>query len=366
MLFIDLKSQFDQFNLNLNIDLPSDQIIGLFGPSGSGKTRLLRQLIGFDHSNITSAVIKFNQSIWHDSRHHQYQASHRRGIGYLPQNIDLFPHLTIKENIHFNNSITAQNNNVLQHKSKIYQQLDIIPLLEKKPHQLSGGQQQRVALARAIFSASNLLVLDEPFSAIGEDHKISAMQLLFFIHQELNLPIIFSSHDRFEHAYLTQYLVTFDQGLVQQMGSYQAISTDIRGKFCQFTDAINRLSAKVVLFDEEFSINQLTTDKHQLWAGNTALGANSHVRLEIKAQDISLFLEASSQSSILNTMAVTIVEFEEISNHQIAVKLSFEQSFLVAFITKKSFHELNLKVEQNLFAKFKSVSVSPISFVPNK
>jgi len=358
MLQIKTESQFNDFNLKIDQILPTDQIIGLFGSSGSGKSRFIRQLLGFDqHYQKTSEII-FNHQVWQNTRTNIYRPTHQRGIGYLPQTIDLFPHLNIYKNIIFGSKQPIDKNLF----ASIVKQLDIQDLLEKTPFQLSGGQQQRAALARAILAASSILILDEPLSAIGEDHKPQVMQLLKYLQQEKNIPIIFSSHNRVEHAFLTDHLLTFNSGTIEQSGDYESLSTDISCNFSQMSDAINHIQAEVVQFEKEFSVNCLKTDSHQLWAGHQPLKTGNLVNLEVRAQDISIFLSQTDESSILNSLEVTIVDFEEISRHQYIIKLAFENSFLIAFITKKSFAKLELKQKQQVFAKFKAVSVLPISF----
>ncbi len=362
MLHIELECQFDDFILRVNQQLPSNRIIGLFGASGSGKSRLIRQILGFDKHTQSKAVISFDQQVWQnkDSEKYNFVPCQLRGIGYLPQTVDLFPHLTVKQNILFgcDKRKTKLNSSSLTSISK---QLDIEDLLSRFPKQLSGGQKQRVGLARAILATNHLLILDEPLSAIGEDHKPKVMQLLKMLNDRYQIPIIFSSHNRVEHAFLTDYLLTFEQGEIDQAGDYDHIATDINGNYAQMSDAINHIEAEVVQFEKEYSVNRLKTKSHQLWAGYQSIAEKSNVRLEIRAQDISLFISQTDQSSMLNCLEVTIVDFEEISRHQYLIKLAFEDSYLLTFITKKSFSELNLKKEMNLYARFKAVSVLPIS-----
>ncbi len=360
MLQVKFECQFNDFATQANINLPSDTIIGLFGASGSGKSTFIRTILGFDKNSVKQVQIKFDQQTWADSDSQHYLSVAKRGIGYLPQSIDLFPHMSVLENILF---AKKRNSKIFTDAliDKIIGSLDLKNVLTKKPSQLSGGQCQRTALARAIIASSKLLILDEPLSAVGEDHKPAIMQFLKFLNSQYNIPIIFSSHNRYEQAFLAEFLVTFDAGLIVQSGPYQTVATNINGRFSQMSNAVNRIKAKVVEYESEYSVNLLKTQNHKLWAGHIPLRAGSQVNLEIRAQDISISLTLADKSSILNNLAVTIANFEEISVHQYIVKLAFENSFLVAFITKKSFCILNLKKDQKVYANFKSVSIVPIS-----
>jgi len=364
MLKINSKCQFGNFNLDINQSLPTNQIIGLFGASGCGKSRFIRQILGFDKEYQIKSLIDFNKQTWQCTDSKLEVLTEKRGIGYLPQSIDLFPQLNVKENILFGWNKRANKPDILM-IDHVIQQLDIDDLLTRHPAELSGGQAQRVALARAILAANNLLLLDEPLSAIGEDHKPQVMQLLKYISSKCRLPIIFSSHSRIEHAFLTDYILTFDNGRIIQSGKYQFVANDIKAPFAQMPDAINCIQAKVIDFETESSINKLKTKDNTLWAGHKKLSENSLVNLEISAQDISISLSPIDKTSILNCIAAELVAFEEISNHQFLLKLNFEGTCFIAFITKKSFLELNLVCNQKVFAMFKSVSVQPIAVENN-
>ena len=356
MIEIDLKCLFGNFELILKEKIATDQIVGLFGASGCGKSRLIRQILGYDKNNAIHSNIFFKDQIWQQSEPQVHRATSQRGIGYLPQSIDLFPHLTSEQNILFGWSKrqTKPDDSIIEH---VIQQLDIRELLKHYPVQLSGGQQQRVALARAILAAENLLLLDEPFSAIGETHKPKAMQLIRYIADHFSLAVIYSSHDRIEHAYLSKHIITFEKGKVIQSGDYQKISNDISGAFAKEADALNTIEAKVIDFEQENAINCLETKTTRLWAGHKKLVKNSKVVLEIRAKDISISNTAINHSSILNSLAVTVKEFEQVSPHQFLVKLTFEDIYLTAFITKKSLYKLDLKPNQKVYAMFKSIGI---------
>ncbi len=358
MIKVSIKCQFDEFVLNVNEQFPSDKIVGLFGKSGSGKSKLIRQLLGFDLLNQQRASIEFNSKIWQDKTTKQFELTENRGIGYLPQTVDLFPYLNVENNIKF-----SSNKHVLDHelyKTVLYK-LNIDSLIKKLPSQLSGGQKQRVGLARAIVSAKQLLILDEPFSAIGEDHKPQIMKLLKAMNKTHKLPIIFSSHNRYEHAYLTEHLINMDNGNVVQSGDYTNISTDINKGFAQAPDAINHLKATAVTFDENYYVNQLVSQNVNLWAGYQPIDKDSQVHLEVRAKDISIALTNTNNTSILNCLPVKLIESKEISRHLTLLKLDFKGTYLIAFITKKSFFELDLKDGMDVFALFKAVSILPIS-----
>ena len=359
MLRINLKCQFSDFQLSIDENLPSNKIIGLFGASGSGKSRLLRQLLGFDSQHMRNTYIQFDSHIWQNNSEKKFTSTRERKIGYLPQTVDLFPHLTVKHNILFGQTNRTQpiRTSWIEH---IIEHLAISDIQNSFPSRLSGGQKQRVGLARAIVAAENMLILDEPLSSIGEDHKPKVMQLIKSLSQEKQLTIIHSSHSRIEHAYLTDHLLTMKNGRIMQSGNYQTIATDISQYFAQVPDAINNIKAIAVNFDQNFSVNLLRTREHSLWAGHEPIKPDQEVILEIRAKDISISLNPIKNSSMLNCLKTKLVDTHEISGHQYLLKLEFENAYLIAFITKKSFVELNLTTGLELYASFKAVNVSSI------
>ena len=358
MLSVKLNCQYGEFTLQMEQQLPSDQIIGLFGASGSGKSRFLRQLIGFDRQNNRSSNITLNNQVWSDSNQSVCLDPNSRGIGYLPQTIDLFPHLNVLDNITF--PLTVNNQPTTAALDYLLEELQIDSITKLHPNQLSGGQKQRVALARAIMASRTMLILDEPTSAVGEEHKAIILNIIKRLSAEHRFPIIVASHDRIEHAFLSQYLLTFNNGRIEQSSIYDEIAADITGNFAQKNDAINHITAKVEEFHKDVNLNSLTTSSHQLWAGNIPFDQNSQVELEVKAQDISLCLSKENTTSILNCLEVSIVDYKELSGHQYLIKLNFEKQNLTTFITKKSFVDLKLYRNMSLFAQFKSISVRPL------
>jgi molybdate transport system ATP-binding protein len=359
MLQIQLTAQLDAFLLSVKASIPTNSIIGLFGASGSGKSLLIRQLAGFDQNHCQNSQIKFDQICWVNSEEGHFTPVQQRAIGYLPQSYDLFPHLNVNQNITF----ASNNNPDLNNKQLtdiVITALDIGELSKRKPHQLSGGQRQRVALARAILSSSQLLLLDEPFSAIGEDHLGAAMRLLKTLKEDFGRTIIIASHNRIEHAFLDDYILTLRNGSIEQSGNYREISTDIEGRFCRTSNAVNHLVAKVETYHQKYSLNQLSRGEHTLWAGESPMKNGTPIVLEIHAQDISLFVEKNTASSMLNSLPVTIVSYSELTGHQLLIKLALDDDFLTTFITKKSFEELGLTIGMSLYACFKAVSVISI------
>ena len=162
--FINFDNESILEDLSLNVD--KNEIVSVVGASAAGKTTLLRAIAGFE--NIKSGKIFLNDNLVSSEGHTVQPES--RNIGIIFQDLALFPHLTVEENIIF-----GLSSNTKSYKTKrcneLINLLEINDILKKYPHEISGGQQQRVAIARAIAPKPEILLLDEPFSAIDEEFK---------------------------------------------------------------------------------------------------------------------------------------------------------------------------------------------------
>ena len=197
-------------NLSLNID--EHEIISLIGPSASGKSSLLRIIAGFE--NISSGKVKLNGLIV-DDRSTIVQPQNRN-VGIIFQDLALFPHLSCKDNILFGIS-----NHSGAHKSqrldRLCDLLDIVSIIDKYPHEISGGEQQRIALARSLAPSPALLLMDEPFNALDEKLKIEMYAEIKKIFKEKKLTVLIVSHDRDEAAFLSDKLITIEDGSIKEM-----------------------------------------------------------------------------------------------------------------------------------------------------
>lgn len=204
MLLVDFQKQLDHFSLNMQFELDRE-ILALVGSSGSGKTTLLNCVAGIAHPD--AGKISLN-SVDFFSGGQKPLKIQKRKVGYLFQDYALFPHLSVEQNI-----LYAQSRGTdVSHITELTKILGITNLLAKYPHQISGGEKQRVALTRALAAQPDILLLDEPFSALDDANRDRCQDELLRIHQQWHIPIIFVTHRIADAEKLANRVIRIEQG----------------------------------------------------------------------------------------------------------------------------------------------------------
>ena len=195
------------FVLDVNLRLNGQGITVIQGPSGSGKTTLLRCIAGLEHPD--EGFLCVNGKLWQDSSLNL--PTHKRPIGYVFQEDSLFEHLSAQNNILFGCSPRSEISTEL---GSIIQVLGISHLLDRKPASLSGGERQRVAIARAFAMTPELLLMDEPLSALDVSKRQEILDLISEIQTLHKTPIIYVTHAPTEAEQLTDQIIVLDTGQI--------------------------------------------------------------------------------------------------------------------------------------------------------
>lgn len=208
MLSCDFSYRRGQFELNIALQTQA-QVTGILGASGAGKSTLLKVLAGL--LKPQQGRIEFNEQVFFDSQTRQFIPSYQRHVGLVFQDSQLFPHLNVRQNLLYGYRYLkpAQRRFEL---AQIVALLDIDALIERRITQLSGGEAQRVALGRALLYSPRLLLLDEPLSAL--DTRLKQQILPFFarIRDEIQIPMIYVTHQPQELEYLRADTLHMAQG----------------------------------------------------------------------------------------------------------------------------------------------------------
>ena len=190
---------------DVNLELSKGERVSILGESGSGKSSLLRCIAGFEPVNNGKIFIK-NKLV---SSNNLMIPTEKRNVGMVAQEKALFPHLTVKKNISFVIERKKNKDEVVTELTNLFK---ITNLIDKFPRQISGGEQQRVAFARSLAPSPNLLMLDEPFSALDNELKQELYYELDKIFDKQELSILLVTHDHEEAKILTSRLFKLTQG----------------------------------------------------------------------------------------------------------------------------------------------------------
>lgn len=190
-------------------------VTALFGPSGAGKTTVLNIIAGTQRPD--SGHVAVCGRILTDTDSGIYLPPHKRRVGFVFQDAQLFPHLTVEQNIKFGRWFTRADD-AAPPLDLVTRVLGIGHLLKRRPATLSGGEKQRVALARALLSAPRILLMDEPLSGLDDARRNEIMGLIERVRDEFKIPIIYVTHTRDEVRRLATRVVRMKAGRVEAIG----------------------------------------------------------------------------------------------------------------------------------------------------
>lgn len=221
------KGNRNEFELKVNFDFSEGEVIGVYGKSGAGKSSLLRAICGFE--TVDEGFIKINNKIWLCSEKKINIPTQKRRIGLLSQEYNLFPNFNIEQNILF--SAPKNYNKELFHK--LINTAGVNELLKEFPYHLSGGQQQRIALIRALMREPQLLLLDEPFSALDKKMRDTLLDLLITFKKSLSFTCLFVSHDVSDLQKIADIILHLEDGKVIDFGRTNKLfaKSNISGKY---------------------------------------------------------------------------------------------------------------------------------------
>ncbi|MFZ3102202.1 MAG: ATP-binding cassette domain-containing protein [Desulfitobacteriaceae bacterium] len=208
-----IKARFNKrlpsFELQIDITL-NNGILAVVGPSGAGKTTLLQCIVGLQKPSVGEIKIG-NRLIFSVEQGINLPARNRR-IGYVFQDYALFPHMNVEKNVIYGMSKENNTPHKILSVSSVLTMLKIDHLRKRYPREISGGEKQRVALARALMTRPELLLLDEPLSALDQDTRRTLQQELLKLQRQWQIPIILVTHDTIEAELLGDQIIRITCG----------------------------------------------------------------------------------------------------------------------------------------------------------
>ncbi|HUQ78212.1 MAG TPA: ABC transporter ATP-binding protein [Patescibacteria group bacterium] len=245
MSFLELQGIQKRFGASIavedfNLSAEKGEFVSFLGPSGCGKTTTLRMIAGFEQPSAGTISI--------DGVDITHRPPNRRNVGMVFQSYALFPNMTVADNVGFGLRVRKRPKD--QIRKRVGELLELINLPDKGaryPWQLSGGQQQRVALARALAIEPEVLLLDEPLSALDAKIRVALRKEIRTIQRQLGITTVYVTHDQEEAMSLSDRVVVMSEGRIEQIGPPPEIYNFPATPFvASFVGTLNLLPAAVV------------------------------------------------------------------------------------------------------------------------
>jgi len=211
----------DPVSMEVEFEVSDAELVALVGPSGGGKSTILRAIAGFEKP--TGGKISVGAQQWFNSAQKLFVPARQRRVGMVFQSYALFPHLSALENV-LEALADRQTGNKIGLANEYLARVNLKGLGKRLPDQMSGGQRQRVAVARALAREPDVLLLDEPFSAVDKVTRIRLQRELVDLRSDLSIPIILVTHDIEEAARLADRIAVLHEGRILQMASHEILS----------------------------------------------------------------------------------------------------------------------------------------------
>ena len=345
----------EEFHLEVEFDAPPGFTI-LFGASGSGKTTTLKSISGIVSPD--SGRISINNEPLFDFDRGIDIPIRKRGVGYVFQDLALFPHLTAAANVEFGMSGLPK----LERRRRaeaMMEALHITHTATRRPRDVSGGEAQRIALARALSCKPRLLLLDEPLSAIDDATKIGIISDLKSLNREMRLPIVYVTHNRDEAVSLGERVVVFERGRVVARGlPIEVFGAPITSSVAKLTGVENVFAGRIVARSEASGTMTVEISdgpavcRVDVPFGNQALGEG--VTVAVPAGDILLATEEPRSTTLRNRLTGRITAVEEKANRTV-VSVQAGVTWR-ASVTRQSVIELGLTERKEVWLAFKTHS----------
>ena len=294
MISVDISTRLDNFALDVAFDSDA-RVVALFGASGAGKSMTIAAIAGL--GDPSRGRIALDGRVLLDTAHRISVPRHRRRVGLVFQDAQLFPHLSVRQNLGYGRWFAPKGERGVAF-DQVVATLGISHLLARRPMTLSGGERQRVAIGRALLATPRVLLMDEPLASLDEPRKREIMPLIARVAEEFETPIVYVSHSVDEVARLASDVVVLDRGKVVAQGAPEDVFAAMK---LASGDArlprLSLLSGTVAERDEAYGLTRLAHPAGAIWITGL-LEAGCEARVAIRATDVALSLVRPTQLSV--------------------------------------------------------------------
>ncbi|VAW22825.1 hypothetical protein MNBD_ALPHA12-1996 [hydrothermal vent metagenome] len=347
MLELALKSRRGSFDITAEFNLKSG-VTALIGPSGSGKSSVLRLVAGLDRPD--QGKIVFNGKIWADSESKKFVGAHKRHIGMVFQTGLLLAHRSVADNIALGARGGELDKNLLE-------MIGCMSLMGRPVAGLSGGEQQRVMLGRALAGNPQLLLLDEPLSALDPEGRTEVLELLARLLPTLDIPVLYVTHAFEEAARLAREFIRMVDGHIVAQGS--AVKVLANSSIATRETAISSVIKGQVTSLEQDEIARISVGGQMLEMTSAGLKTGDPVYLRLWARDLILAHNKPEGISARNALAGHVGQLSPLANGQVLVSITVEGAKISALVMARTASEMKIRLDQPIFLIFKSASIEP-------
>ncbi len=349
LLLKNISLPLARFTLAVEVEARG-RITAILGPSGAGKTSLLDLIAGLRAP--PSALIQLNGTILADTMKKIRVPPHRRGIGYVPQDLALFPHLSVRQNLLYGCKSRPPADPLFQFEH-VTEVLEIEPLVTRPVTSLSGGEKQRVALARALLTSPQLLLLDEPLASLDAPLRARIIPYLLRIRDEFKVPMLFVTHNRLEAMALADEVIILVEGRVEQSGPLlDVFNRPASAEVAKYVGVEMVHPGVVVQVNEGLAVVQVGP---VMLTALAPVIASRNVFVCLRGEDVTLQRNPAATGSVRNRLPARILALRP---EGALVRVELDAGFpLFAFITRPAADELGLQAGETIHALIKAPAI---------
>lgn len=354
-LVLRVRLPRDRFVIDVDVTC-GDRVIGIFGPSGSGKTSLLQVVAGLERG--ASGKVGLGGKVWLDSERAVFVRPEARRIGYVPQDALLFPHLDVKKNLLAGARRARRlSRQVEETLHSVSATLGLQPLWSRDVSNLSGGERQRVALGRALCSAPELLLLDEPLSALDLPLRRRLLGFMRRVREDFDLPMLVVTHDPTEVQALCDSVVVLREGRVVARGAPNDVLADPQVYELATAGGFeNTLPCTVAAVEGEGARVRLGQSVEVATRG-AAVAVGERSLVGIPSRDVIIATTRPEGLSARNVIAATIDGIAVSGTRRVLrARMAEDVPDLIVELSAEASGELRLEPGRHVFLVFKSAS----------
>jgi len=356
-LFVEVEQRTPN-PLHARVSCQSGRTLALFGASGSGKTSILRAIAGV--CRPTRGRISIDGETWFDSERRINLPPQRRSVGYVFQEYALFPHMTVLENVEAAMRHLPAAKRAVRAR-QLLERVRLAELEERRPAQLSGGQRQRVAVARALAREPQVLLLDEPFSAVDAGARKALYLELAELRRTFARPMVIVTHDFQEVLRFADTVAILDGGKVVAHDTLEQICRRNDLPLLQgMSEPASAFDATVAAHYAERGLTELAFGDQRILAPLSSAAIGAHVRVRVSARDVVLSLARVDGLSVHNQLEGRVVSIVPLDETTVAVHIAIGSATLLAHVMEDASRRLALRRDTALFALVKSVAVDAV------